>query len=232
MLRNIAGMSADAAAHTRRFDPLVRVGAVAAGVGGAVWVLKGGMLLLAGQDMLGGLDLGGLFVIAQGLFGLALVGLHRHLVAVAPEPVEGEIDRRESDPDVPLPGQGRGGTKATVGLWLAYVAVVLALANALLQMIPGAITQTAAGLTGLLLSLTWVLAAGLIGIVVSRRRALPAPAHRIPFWLGLWTIPLLVVFGTASNLLGSIWLEFPVVLVGASWLVVGTALWSPLQDTA
>jgi hypothetical protein len=224
-------MSTDAAARTRSSGPLVRAGAVAAGVGGAVWLLKGGVLLLVGQDSLGGIDLRGLFVVAQGLFGLALVGLHHHLVAVAPEPVEGEIDRRESDPDVPLPGQGRGGTKATVGLWLAYLAVGLAVVNAVLQVLPGAITQTAAGLTGLLLSLSWVSAAGLIGIVVARRRALPPPAHRIPFWLGLWTIPLLVVFGIASNFLGNMWLELPVVLVGAAWLPVGAALWSPLQET-
>lgn len=209
-------------------DRLVRAGAIAAGVGGLAWVVKALHTLLTGDDVLAGLDLGAVFVVVQGLFGLAVVGLHRRLVIVAPEPGPGELDRRRTDPDVPLLEQGRGGTKAAVGRWLGYAAVALAVVAAALIPMPRPLAGTLAGIAAFLLGVSWVVAVGLVGIVVSRRVALPPPAHRVPFWIGLWTIPLLVAFGIVSNLAGDRWLEVPVVAIGLLWIVVGLALWSPV----
>lgn len=210
-------------------DRLVRIGAIAAGVGGVAWVVKGGFTLATGRDVVAGLDLGAVFVVVQGLFGLAVVGLQRRLAVVAPRPGPGELDRRETDPDVPLLEQGRGGTKAAVGRWLGWTAVASSIVVAILLPLPGDLAATLAGIGGVILGLSWVVGAGLVGIVVSRRVALPPPGHRVPFWIGLWTIPALVAFGILSNLAGDRWLEVPVVVVGLAWVVVGLALWAPVE---
>lgn len=51
---------------------LIRLGGVAAMLGGAMWVVKGGLIMLGGPDSY-------LFIPAQLFFALGLLGLHTRL---------------------------------------------------------------------------------------------------------------------------------------------------------
>jgi hypothetical protein len=206
-----------AAEGSRRVD-LAVAGAVAAGVGGLIWVAKGGAVLVTGRETLAGLDLGALFVAVQVLFGVALLGLHRRLLDLDPRPVRADLPSW-------LPGQGREGPRAAIGVRLAILAVVLGVVYLILWI--GGQRETAlAAVAGLLMSLAWVAAAGLLGVAALRRVALPPPAHALPLTIALGAVGLFVVFGLVSNFYGPGWLEVPVVVVGAAWVVLGAALWT------
>lgn len=196
---------------------LARVGAVAAGVGGLVWLAKGGAALLTGRSVVGAVDLGTLFVAVQVLFGIALVGLHRRLL---------ELGRRPPRADLPawIPGQGREGTRAAIGLRLAVLAVLLGVVHVGAWIVGVQGTGLAAA-AGLLAGAAWIAAAGLIGVTVLRRVALPPPAHALPLAIAIGAVGLFVTFGLVSNFHGPRWLEVPVVLVGVAWMLLGAVLW-------
>ena len=75
----------------RSSSGVIRLGGLAALVGGAMWVVKGGVIMLGGPDP-------DLFIPAQFVFALGLLGLHARLA-------------------------GRGGLPGRVGGFLAYAAV-------------------------------------------------------------------------------------------------------------
>lgn len=195
-----------------------RVGAAAAGIGGLVWVVKAAIVLVTARDTLVGLDLGGLFVTVQALFGVALVGLHHRLL---------ELGARSARRDLPpwIPGQGREGPRAAIGLRLAVLAVVLGVVH-LGAWLLGAQATAVGAVAGLFAGIAWVAAAALLGTSALRRAALPPPAHALPLAIAVATVVLFVTFGLVSNFHGARWLEVPVALVGAAWVVLGAALWS------
>jgi hypothetical protein len=178
---------------------IVKAGAVGAVVAGAIWVVKGGIVLLGQRDVLLGIDLGILFVVVQGLFAVAVIGVEELL---------GE----------------RGGRHAEVGLWFAYVSVFLSVVNLVVWVVAG--TAAVPGTTSLAASLAWMIGAVLVGFPAMRAEILPRPWHLGLLVIGAAALPLLLVFGWAANIIGQDRiLEVPVILLGAVWVAFGLELW-------
>lgn len=178
----------------------VKAGAVAAIVGGAVWILKGGLVLVADRDTFGGIDLGILFVVIQGLFAVAVIGVEELL-------------------------GDRGDRKAEIGTWFAYAGVVLSVVNLGIWVIQG--TAAVPAVTALLASVAWIIGAVLVGSTAMNAEVLPRPWHAALLAIGIAVVPLLLVFGWTANIVGQDrLLQVPVVLLGIAWVAFGIELWS------
>lgn len=163
---------------------LIRLGGVAAVLGGLAWAVKGAMILV-------GLDQPPLlFEAAPVLFGIALLG-----VAYSSRP----------------PSRRR---KASLGL--AAVSVLAGLA-ALVSDLVGEVAGVALAVSSLTLLM------GLLALPRDGRR--PAP---LAWWIGVATVPALVVGGILSALDERL-LEVPLVCLGLAWMVVG---WTALRPGA
>ncbi len=173
---------------------LARWGGVAAMLGGAFWIIKGGLIMLGGPDP-------DLFVPAQLLFALGLLGLRARLA-------------------------GNGGWPERAGGMLAYAAVALSAVNAPYSIFldeDGPQTPFPFNVTYLAASLAIFVGLVLLGISVLRTGTLPPGWRLLPLAIGVSA--LLPVW-----VLALVHLELPVVLLGLGWVLLGYALWSMERD--
>lgn len=186
---------------------MLPVGAAAAVLGGIIWTVKGGSIILTGRDVLVGVDLGHAFVTFQGLFALTVIGISELVVA-------------RSHPGDVAPG----GRRTAIGRWFAWLGLGLAVVVAVLWALDGLDEGAVASFAAVGTTLGWMAGAGLVGLSALRRRALVGPWRWVPFGVGVAAVPLFIAFGLASNFLGERWLEVPVVAVGLAWIAFGVSL--------
>ena len=189
-------------ARRRRFQTvepmarsLVRLGGVAAIVGGLLWIIKGGAILLSGDQPRY------VFEVAPLCFAAGLLGLH------------GGLAGRGG-----LPGR-LGGALAYVAMALSVVGLV-----SLIQRGDAPTSEAdfdPVVLAGFLATLGSLL---LLGVAVRRAGLLPRPWDLLPLALGALTFPLLAIAG-AFGVVNERLLEVPVVIVGAAWVALGYRLW-------
>ena len=169
-------------------DP-IRLGGLAAMMGGAMWVAKGGLI------MLGILDLGELLIVAELFFAVGLVGLHARL--------EGRGGRTGSV----------GGVLACVAVALSVVSAPYSLLFAQ----DGPRTPFPFNVTYFVGTLTVFVGLVLLGIVASRTEALPPRWKLLPLVVALaalfpvWVLTL-VYFELPVVALGLAWILLGYVL--------------------
>lgn len=174
---------------------LVRLGGVAAIVGGLLWIIKGGAILLSGDQPRY------VFEVAPLCFAAGLLGLHAALAGRGG-----------------LPGR-LGGVLAFVAMALSVLGLV-----SLIQRGDAPGSEAAFDpvvLAGFLATLGSLL---LLGVAVRRVGLLARPWGLLPLALGALTVPLLAVAGAVAGLNERL-LEVPVVIVGAAWVALGYRLW-------
>ncbi|MEJ7815291.1 MAG: hypothetical protein WKF53_08940 [Rubrobacter sp.] len=174
---------------------LARWGGLAAMLGGVMWVFKGGAIMLTGEQP------PIVFEAALPLFAAGLVGLHARL-------------------------GGRGGRLGKTGLLLAYAALASALVALVgLTLVPAGWVPNEDSVT---LLTPFIVLAGfgpfvglvLLGIVTLRVKAMPAPWSALPLVMGAGAVPLMLV-GGILELVNERLFEFPIVLLGFAWVLLG-----------
>ncbi len=175
-----------------------RAGAVAAVVAGACWVLKGGAILVTGDQP------PGVFEASFLLFPLALGGLYAR-----------------------LGGRGGRTARVGVGL-AVVAGLSAALLGLALLFGPESWEPTEAAATILtplfaLAGLGTIVGLLLLGISVRRAQALGPRWSVLPLALGVSVFPLMIV-GGALEAVHERLLEVPLVLLGLGWIGLGVAL--------
>ncbi len=173
----------------------MRLGAVAAIVGGVAWVVKGGAILVTGDQPPVA------FALGPPLFALALLGLYAAL------------DRADRRAKV-------GAGAATFALALMFASAVGRAVDPSLA--PSGEEFTV--LSGVQMAATLCLVGALVLLGLAGRRARDDGATRLSFWMGVLLVPGLLVGGTLSAIDDRL-LEIPLVLFGIAWIALGYAMW-------
>jgi hypothetical protein len=179
---------------------LVRLGGLAAIVGGLLWMIKGGAILLSGDQPRY------VFEVAPLFFAGGLFGLHAGLAGRGG-----------------LPGR-LGGYLAYVAMALSVVSVVSMIQNG--DAPTSEAEFDAVVFANFLATLSSLV---LLGIAVRRDALLPRPWNMLPLALGALTFPLIAIASAVEGLNERL-LEVPVVIVGAAWVALGYQLWAVGQD--
>jgi hypothetical protein len=174
-------------------------GRLAVILGGAMWVVKGSAILLTGEQP------PVVYEGAQPLFVAGLVGLHARL-------------------------EERGGRLGKTGLLLAYVALASALvalvgwALAPPGWVPDEDSVTPLSPFIVLAGLGPFIGLVLLGIATLLAKAMPAPWSALPLAMGAAVVPLMLV-GGVLELVNERLVEFPIVLLGVAWVLLGYSVW-------
>lgn len=182
---------------------MIRIGAVAAVLGGLGWILKGGTIMTGGPSWL---EFGLAGVV---LFPVALIGLGQHVSL-----------RRPSYSNIPV----WLAYAAFVLLFVAAGAGIFADSSGQ----PPLISQLA--LLGGALSILGALVA--LGRRVWQAKIFRSPWRGLPLALGLAAIPLMLVSGLLANLVDERYFEIGIVVMGAGWTALGLVLWSSAKEMA
>src|SRR5215207_7869892 len=169
-------------------------------LGGVLWVLKGGAIILTGEQP----PL--LFEAAPPLFVAGLVGLHARLGGRG----------------------GRLGRTGLLLAYAALASALVALVG--LTLVPAGWVPNEDSvrlLTPFIVLAGFGPFVGLVllGIVTLRVKAMPAPWSALPLVMGAGAIPLMLV-GGILELVNERLFELPVVLLGFAWVLLGYSVWS------
>lgn len=184
-----------------------RYAAMAAAIGGTAWTVKAVVTLVTGDEPPAAFAIG--FV----MFPFALLGLWSLV--------------RKVDDRAPTVG---GAIAATAAVAVVLAALVRAVGGAGVEPADDEVTVLtpfiAIGGFGTIAALV------VLGLVIRRSSALPAPYTSLPWAMGVAAIPLLIV-GGALEAASERLLELPIVLLGLGWVAVGAALWNAApQETS
>ena len=183
-----------------RWAALRRYAAMAAAIGGTALTVKAVVTLVTGDEPAAA------FAIGFALFPFALLGLWSLVRDV-------------------------GGRAPQIGGAIAATAAVSVVLAALIRAVGGAgVEPTEEGATVMtpfiaLGGLGTFVALVVLGVVVRRSSALPAPYTSLPLLVGVAAIPLLMI-GGALEAVSERLLEIPIVLLGLGWIALGVALWN------
>lgn len=179
---------------------LRRCAAMAAAIGGTAWTVKAVVTLVTGDEPPTA------FAIGFALFPFALLGLWSLV--------------RKVDGRAPTVG---GAIAATAAVAVVLAALIRAVGGAGVEPSDDEVTVLtpfiAIGGFGALAALV------VLGVVVRRSGALPAPYTSLPWAMGVAAIPLLMVGGALETVSERL-LEPPIVLLGLGWIAIGAALWN------
>lgn len=181
---------------------VVRLGAVAAMVGGGAWVLKGGAILTTGEQPPVAFEL------APPLFALGLLGLYAAL---------GGVDPRAKV----------GAAAATLAIALMLGAGIARAVDPALT--PE--SEEFAPLSAVQLAAALCLLAALVLLGLAGRRAGHGGSAALSLWMGLLFIPALLVGGALSAIHERL-LEIPLVLFAIAWLWLGYTMWRATAPSA
>lgn len=179
---------------------LARWGGLAAMLGGVMWVLKGGAIMLTGEQP------PILFEAALPLFAVGLVGLHARL------------GRRG----------GRLGKTGLLLAYAALVSALVALVGWTLApagWVPDEDSVTPLTPFIVLAGLGSFVGLVLLGIATLRAKVMPAPWSVLPLVMGAGAVPLMLV-GGVLELVSERLFELPIVLLGLAWVLLGYSVWS------
>ena len=179
---------------------LAHWGGLAAMLGGVMWVVKGGAIMLTGEQP------PVLFGAALPLFAVGLVGLHARLGGRG----------------------GRLGKTGVLLAYVALASAVVVLVGWTLA--PAGWVPDEDSLTPLtpfivLAGLGPFVGLVLLGIATLRARAMPAPWSVLPLVMGAGAVPLMLV-GGVLELVNERLVEVPIVLFGFAWVLLGYSVWS------
>lgn len=212
-----------------------RVGAAAAAAVGLVWVVKAGAVLLADRDVVGGVDLGSLFVAVQVFLALTVLGLHRLAAQTgvlrpgAPAPpdvvervqAERELAREQDEPLGFEDPAVRIRRRAAVGFWAGVTALVLGTVVVIDALLGPSVIG---GLASLATSLAWIAGLAGTGLATAELRVLTARSASLPFRMALWSVPAFLAGGLLSTVDERL-LELPVLVYGGLFVVLAWQLW-------
>jgi hypothetical protein len=179
---------------------LARWGGLAAMLGGVMWVVKGGAIMLTGEQP------PMVFEAALPLFAVGLVGLHARLGGRG----------------------GRLGRTGLLLAYVALASALVALVGWTLA--PAGWVPDEDSLTPLtpfivLAGLGPFVGLVLLGIATLRVKAMPAPWSALPLLMGTGAVPLMLV-GGVLELVSERLVELPIVLLGLAWVLLGYSVWS------
>ena len=178
---------------------LMRWAGPAGMLGGALWVVKGGGVILTG-------DQPPTFEPALFLFGVGLLGLYARLDGRG-----GRVGRA-------------GGVMACMAVASAMVTAIAALvAPAWMPDGEGDITPLTPAIT--LAGLGTFLGLSLLGIATLRAKVLSPGWNALPLAMGVSAVPLMLIGGILEVFSDRLF-ELPIVLLGLAWMMLGYALWS------
>jgi hypothetical protein len=179
---------------------LARWGGLAAILGGVMWMLKGGAIILTGEQP------PVVFEAALPLFAAGLVGLHARLGGRG----------------------GRLGRTGLLLAYAALVSALVVLVGSTLapgEWVPN--EESVTSLTPFIVLAGFGPFAGLVllGIATLRVKAMPAPWSALPLVMGAGVFPLMLV-GGVFELVNERLFELPTVLLGFAWVLLGYSVWS------
>lgn len=174
---------------------LVRLGSIAACLGGFAWATKGVVILLTGRQPPAAFEVG------PPLFAVALLGLSAAL---------GASDRR-----------ARAGA-VVAGMAIALM-LIGAVARALDPgLAPEG--QEFTPLSAVMLATSACLVAALVLLGLASRRSRRLRWSALPFWMGVLVVPGLMLGGALAELDERL-LEIPLVAFALGWIAVGHSMW-------
>ena len=179
---------------------LARWGGLAAMLGGAMWVFKGGAIMLTGEQP------PVVFEAALPLFAAGLVGLHARLGGRG----------------------GRLGRTGLLLAYAALVSALVVLVGSTLAPAGWAPNEeSVTPLTPFIVLAGFGPFVGLVllGIATLRVKAMPAPWNALPLVMGAGAVPLILV-GGVLELINERLFELPIVLLGFAWVLLGYSVWS------
>jgi len=169
-------------------------------LGGVMWVLKGGAIMLTGEQP------PILFEAALPLFAVGLVGLHACLGGRG----------------------GRLGKTGLLLAYAALASALVALVGWTLapaEWVPNEDSITPLTPFIVLAGLGPFVGLVLLGIATLRAKAMPAPWSALPLVMGAGAVPLMLV-GGVLELVNERLFELPIVLLGFAWVLLGYSVWS------
>ena len=175
-------------------------------LGGVLWVLKGGAIILTGEQP----PL--LFEAAPPLFAAGLVGLHARLGGRG----------------------GRLGRTGLLLAYAALASALVVLVGSTLApagWVPNEESVTSLTPFIVLAGLGPFVGLVLLGIATFRIKAMPAPFSALPLAMGVGAVPLMVV-GGILEVVNERLLELPIVLLGLAWMLLGYSVWSSRDKKA
>lgn len=181
---------------------MVRLGALAAIVGGLAWVVKGSAILMTGDQPPVAFELG------PPLFALGLLGLYAAL---------GGVDARAK----------AGAGAAVLAMALMLGAGVARAADPTLA--PDG--EEFALLSAVQMAAALCLLAALVLLGLAGRRARHGGWTAVPLWMGLFFLPALLAGGALSAIHERL-LEIPLVLFAIAWIWLGSTMWRARPPTA
>jgi hypothetical protein len=179
---------------------LARWGGLAAMLGGVMWVVKGGAIMLTGEQP------PVLFGAALPLFAVGLVGLHARLGGRG----------------------GRLGKTGVLVAYAALASALVVLVGWTLApagWVPSEDSVTPLTPFIVLAGLGPFVGLVLLGIATLRVKAMPAPWSALPLVMGAGAVPLMLV-GGILELVSERLFELPIVLLGLAWVLLGYSVWS------
>jgi hypothetical protein len=179
---------------------LARWGGLAAMLGGVMWVVKGGAIMLTGEQP------PVLFEAALPLFAVGLVGLHARL---------GGRGGRLGKTGVLLAYVALASALVVLVGWTLAPAGWVPDEDSLTPLTPFIVLAGLGPFVGLVL----------LGIATLRVKAMPAPWSALPLLMGTGAVPLMLV-GGVLELVSERLVELPIVLLGLAWVLLGYSVWS------
>ena len=179
---------------------LARWGGLAAMLGGVMWVVKGGAIILTGEQP------PVVFEAALPLFAVGLVGLHARL---------GGRGGRLGKTGVLLAYVALASALVVLVGWTLAPAGWVPNEDSLTPLTPFIVLAGLGPFVGLVL----------LGIATLRVKAMPAPWSALPLLMGASAVPLMLV-GGVLELVSERLFELPIVLLGLAWVLLGYSVWS------
>jgi hypothetical protein len=179
---------------------LARWGGLAAMLGGVMWVVKGGAIMLTGEQP------PILFEAALPLFAVGLVGLHARL---------GGRGGRLGKTGLLLAYAALASALVTLVGWTLAPAGWVPDEDSATPLTPFIVLAGLGPFVGLVL----------LGIATLRAKVMPAPWSVLPLVMGAGAVPLMVV-GGILELVNERLVEVPIVLLGFAWVLLGYSVWS------